>query len=222
VVGERRIVGWLPLALPVATIAVLLVSAVTLVVAAGAWAEARRLLVAGLETVLPLTIGLATAVVVAGDPGVELQLSLATPYRVTVLRRVVLVTGAGCAAALSATAVLAASGLLPGVSTAGFVLLWAAPVAWFAAAGTVAGAGLGRAAGGGLLSAVWLVQQVGGGLLAARPWTRPLWMFVTTQAGRTPDWVVNRAALLVQAAVLTGAAWVLLRRNDRLLQEATT
>jgi len=214
---EARIIGWLSLAMPAVTVALAALSALTLALGGDAWGEARRLLLAALETVLPLAAGVATAAAVAGDRAVELQLSLGTPYRRTVATRAALVAVASGLAGLTVTGLLALAGLLPLAATGAFVLLWAAPLLWFVAAGAGAGLLLGRAAGGTLLAAVWLAQQLAGDQLAARAWTRPLWLFATSHAGRLPGWGANRTALLVQAAVLAAVAWVLLRRNDRLL-----
>lgn len=214
---EARIVGRALIALPLLLLTGLLVIAAARVLA-GSWEQARTVMLAGLESGVPLAAGIGAAVAVTAERSIELQLSLRTPYRSTVLRRVSLPAASAVAAGLLGALPLAAVGALPSAGAAvAYTLLWAAPLAWFLGGGAVLGLLAGRTAGTGLLIALWWAHHVLPIVFRARTGLRPLWLFLTTHQGLTVEWPLNRAALLVQAVLLALVARWLLSRPDRLL-----
>lgn len=219
---ESRIVGRGVAGLPLALLALFLAVA-TARALDGAWAQARTVVLWGLESGVPLAAGVGAAVAVTAERSMELQLSLGTPYRRTVLRRVGLVATAAAAAGLLGVLLLTAVGALPTPgAAAASALLWAAPLAWLLSAGAVLGLLAGRTAGIGLLVALWWAHHVLPLLLPGRAGLRPLWLLLTITQGRTVDWTLNRASLLLQAVLLALTARLLLARNDRLLQGDAT
>lgn len=216
-----RRAGWTALlAPPIATGALVLVALLDPGATGGTTA---RNLLAALEMALPLAVGVGAASLVGRDPAVELQLTVRTAYRATLLRRLAVTLGwAGLIAVL----------VVAGLVTTGWwarwpeshgpfagQLVWLAPTLGLGGLGFLAGAAFrGPAAAGGLVAAVWLLQQVFAGLMQDRTGTRMLYLFATTRGAVPEQWTANRLTLVATALAMCGLAWLLLGRTERLLR----
>lgn len=180
--------------------------------------QVDRLLLTGLEAVLPLAVSVAAATVVARDGCRELQLSLPARYAGTLGLRLG-VLAAWCAGVAVASWVgLWAAGRWSGPAGAAGLLVWLAPGAWLAAlAVVVVLIGRSVAVATTVVGAVWLLEQLLAMQMLAHPWGRHLFLFLTTRVGHTDGWLANRWWLLVTAGALAGLAAALLARPDRLL-----
>jgi hypothetical protein len=175
-----------------------------------------------LELALPLAAGVGAASLVGRDPAVELQLTLPTAYRATILRR--LAAGTGWVALIGVTVVLGAVATgwwdrWPGAHTplAG-QLTWLAPTAFVAGLGLLIGALAGNSAlAASVVAMVWIFHLAATGPLQNHQWSRQVYLFATTRGSPELDWTANRLTLLAAGAVMTGAAWLLLGRPARLL-----
>jgi hypothetical protein len=174
-----------------------------------------------LEMAIPLIAGVSAASLVGRDPAVELQLTLPTPYRGTLLRRCVAIVAASCVLAIGVSGALMASGWWARWPRTHGILLgqltWAAPVCSLAGLGLLAGAVLrAPAAAATVVAAPWLIEQLLPDQVQAHHWSRLLYLFATTQ-GRDADWTANRFTLLATSMLLIAGAWLLLGRGERLL-----
>ncbi|WP_030442343.1 hypothetical protein [Actinoplanes subtropicus] len=169
-----------------------------------------------LEMAIPLAVGIGTGSLVGRDPALELQLTLPTRYRTTLLRRTAVAVGMGALVASVVSELLVATGWWQRWprATGGWPgqLTWLAPTLALAAVGLLAAALLrAPAAAAAVVAGLWLFEQV------APDWVpSPLLLFATTRPF-TGDWTVNRIVLLASAAVLLAAAWPLLGRAQWLL-----
>lgn len=206
---------------PVALIGAVLVLAVVLVSGSEPQTTVSRLLVAGFEAGLPLAAGVGAAALVNRDPAVELQLSLAAPYRSTVLRRLALTVVWSGVLAAAGTGVLLAVGWWPALYRgAASVLVWLSPLLWLSALGAFLAVLLrSSAAASGLVAGVWSVEQLFADLFAAHPLLQAIYLFPTTRLPGMPAWSTNRVVLLATAAVLLLGLCALLSRPHRLLVE---
>lgn len=212
---EVRRAGWTALLTPpVATAALVLLALLD-----GGGAEDRNLL-AALEMALPLAAGVGAASLVGRDPAAELQLTMPTSYRSTLLRRLAVTLGWAALLAVVVVGVLVTAGWLPeDRDVLSGQLIWLAPTVWLGGLGFLAGAALrSPAAAGGLVTTWWIVQQVFPGLLQGRDWSRPLFLFATMRGAAPQDWAANRLTLVTTSLVLGGLGWVLLGRVERLLR----
>jgi hypothetical protein len=212
---EVRRAGWTALLTPpVATAALVLLALLD-----GGGAEDRNLL-AALEMALPLAAGVGAASLVGRDQAVELQLTMPTSYRSTLLRRLTVTLGWTALLAVLVVGVLVTAGWLPeDRDVRSGQLIWLAPTVWLGGLGFLAGAAFrSPAAAAGLVTTWWIVQQVFPGLLQGRDWSRPLFLFATTRGAAPEDWTANRLTLVTTAAVLGGLGWLLLGRVERLLR----
>jgi hypothetical protein len=219
---EARRAGWAALLGP--PIVVALCVAVLLADRPSNDATTARILLGVLEMGVPLAVGVGCASLVGRDPAAELQLTMPTQYRVTLLRRLALTLGWGSAVAAAGAAVLLATGWWerwPGNhGTYAGQLTWLAPVAALGALGFAAGAVFrGPAGAGAVVTAVWTLQQVFAELAQDHDLARLLYLFATTRGTVPGDWTANRLALLGLAAVLAVLALVLLGRSERLIGE---
>jgi len=219
---EVRRAGWAALLTPpVATAALVLVALLD----GGADTDrtTARNLIAALEMAMPLAAGVGAASLVGRDPAVELQLTVPTSYRSTLLRRLVVTLGWAALLAVLVVAGLAATGWWerwPG--THGVVagqLVWLSPTLCLGGLGFLAGAAFrGPAAAGGLITTLWLLDQVLASALQEQYWQRLLYLFATTRGAVPGDWAANRFTLLVAALAFGAVAWLLLGRGERLLR----
>ncbi len=178
-----------------------------------------RMMVAWVEAGLPLAAGIGAASLAGRDAALEMQLSMPTSYRSTLLRRLTVTVGWPALLALAGSAVLLPTGWWP-VAPAGAesLLVWAAPLFFLAALGAFLAVWLrSAAAASGLIGGLWLMELVLGLLFAAAPVLRWFYLFPTTVLGSMPGWPTNRVVLLAAAAVLLAGTAALLSRPDRLL-----
>lgn len=216
---EGRRLGPMGLAMPPLVLALFVGGAGLM--AAGGEPSRRigRLLVAGLELGLPLAAGFVAATLVSHDVAVEVQLTLPTRYRATLIRRLALLTGWTGAIAVAASVAMLAGGLwvVPGSFLLG-QLAWFAPLVWFVAVGAaLALLFRGRAASAGILAGVWVVQNLFAGIFAEARWGQPWFLFATTHVPGADFWLANRLALIGAAGLLVCGAWWLLHGEEALL-----
>ena len=175
-----------------------------------------------LELALPLAAGVGAASLVGRDPAVELQLTLPTAYRATILRRLAASTGWVAVTAVTVVLGAVATGWWdrwPGAHTplAG-QLTWLAPTAFMAGLGLLVGALAGNAAlAASTVAMMWTFHLAATGPLQTHQWSRQLYLFATTRGSPELDWTANRLTLLAAGAGMSAAAWLLLRRPVRLL-----
>ncbi|ACZ84168.1 hypothetical protein [Streptosporangium roseum] len=179
-------------------------------------------LLGAVETGIPLLTGTAAASLIGRDRAVELQLTLPTGYRSTLLRRLAVTAGWSCLCALAASALLTVTGwwdLMPGVP-GGLTgqLTWLSPMLWLSALGLLAAVALRSAsAAAAVVGAVWVFGQVFHGVLQANPVSRSLALFATTYGTPPGEWLPNRLTLLSTAPLFLAAAWLLLGAAERTL-----
>jgi hypothetical protein len=175
-------------------------------------------LMAALEAAIPLATGVAAGSVVGRDPALELQLSLPSRYRVTLLRRFAVAVGGGCLVALALAGGMLVTGWWPpGHGVLLGQLAWLAPALWLAGLGLVAAALRSPAAAATLLVALWICEQLMTRDIQAHRWSRLLYLFATSQ-GRVPsEWTANRLTLLATSLLMVWAGWLLLGDGERML-----
>jgi hypothetical protein len=221
---EVRRAGWAAaLAPPLVAAVVVLLAVVDSAEGGGQRGAVIRNLFATLEMGLPLVAGIGAASLVGRDPAAELQLTVPTPYRATLLRRLAVVVGWTVPAALLITAaLLVADGWGDRPQAHGAVvgqLVWLAPTLWLAAVGFLAGAVFrGPAAAGGLVAVLWILEQVFPGAVQDHGWSRMLYLFATIRGAVPADWTANRLTLVTTAIVLGLAGWLLLGGIERLVR----
>jgi hypothetical protein len=180
-----------------------------------------RLLTAALELGVPFAAGLAAAHVVVAEPAAELQFSLRTRYRGTLVRRIVLLAACYSLFSLAWAGALWLAGLwtVPGPFLKG-QLGWLAPLLWFVGAGALLATLLrARAASGAILGGVWLFENLFGGLMVEREWARPFFLFATTYTPGADYWLTNRLALIATALVALAAVWIIASNPESLWRE---
>jgi hypothetical protein len=219
---EARRAGWAALIGP--PIAVALGVSAALANPEPGDARTARILLGALEMGVPLAAGVGCASLVGRDPAVELQLAAATPYRVTLLRRVAVTLGwAAVLAGVTAVVLIATGWWARWPDNHGpFAgqLTWAAPILGLGAVGFAAGAVFrSPAAAGALVTTLWTVQQFFAELAQQHLPGRLLYLFATTRGAVPGDWTENRLALLGAAATLGALALVVLARSERLIGE---
>jgi hypothetical protein len=224
---EARRAGWVALLPPLLAAGILVPVAVDGAIRLNYPSRGTALVLQSLlELALPLAAGLGAASLVGRDPAVELQLTLPTAYRTTILRRLVVVTGLVAVIALTTALAMVASGwwhrwpsahdALPGQLT------WLAPTLCLAGLGLLAGAlSASPPAAASVVVAVWFFDLAAAGLLQQHRWSRLLYLFATTRGTVEDDWTANRLTLLAAGAAMTAAGWLLLRRPSRLLTKET-
>jgi hypothetical protein len=220
---ELRRAGWAALlAPPVAAGTVLLVAVDGAARLHQPSRDTAHLLQSLLEMALPLAAGAGAASLVGRDPAIELQFTLPTAYRTTVLRRLVVTTGWVAAIALAVAASMVASGWWhrwPEAHPAlAGQLTWLAPTLCLAGLGLLAGALSGSpAVASTVVASLWLFEYAAAGLLQEHRWSRLLYLFATTRGTVDRDWTANRLTLVAAGVAMTTAGWLLLRRPSRLL-----
>lgn len=217
---ERRHTGWTALLAPPTTVAAIILLAV-LNPQSTDTATARTLLSA-LEMGVPLAAGIGAAALVGRDPAVELHLSLPTPYRVTLVRRLVITLGwAAVVALLVAGALLVTGWWARWPANHGPLvgqLTWLAPTCCLGAIGFLAAVALrGPGAAGGVVATLWIFEQIFADVVQEDRWSRLLYPFATTRGAVAADWAENRITLMTVALVLAVLAWLLLGRTERLV-----
>jgi hypothetical protein len=182
-------------------------------------ATLSQILTQSMELLFPLAAGLIAATVVAADPGVEWQLTMPTPYRLTVSRRLGLVIGWSSIVALANIVVLRSVGRWTVPEE--FVisqLTWLAPLlAWTALGSALSLLLRNRSASAGVLGGIFIIEIVLHDAFLAHAWSRPWYMFATSFAPGAGFWLANRLALIGLSMALYGAALLLLGMSEMLL-----
>jgi hypothetical protein len=206
---EARRAGWPAPAGPVAMASLAIAGAVLAERSGTPDQNVSRLLLTGLEALIPLAAGMATVTAGAVDRCRELQLASPMSYAATLGRRLAVVVAASAAVAVLYSAVLKVTGWWSGPELPAGLMVWAAPLVWFTGLGSLV-AVLGRSVvfATSALGAVWVTEQGFGHLMYGNDWTRPLFLFMTTRVGTEDGWTVNRAALLGSGALMLAAAFL--------------
>jgi len=214
--GEAQILGMTAFLIPALTAVSLIGFAALLRARAVNPDFVNTLLVATLEACLPLAAGVVLTTAAAKDDAIEMQLSLATPYRNTVARRVALILCWVIATEFAATVVIGV--LFPSALTKSgldVILLWLAPTLWLAAIGVLLALFLhSRATTVAMLGVVWVVQLAFHGYFASYEWTRPWFLFATLYTPDATYWQLNRLELIVTAIVGLAVSWMYLRNSE--------
>ena len=185
-------------------------------------ARVGRFLLVGLEALLPLATAITAVTLVARESCRELHLSLPSRHAGTVGRRLAVLAAWAALAAVGFSIVVWATGWWTGPSALESPLIWIAPGLSLTAIGVlVAVAFRSVALGSGVVSALWLFQQLMAPLILGKSWSRPFFLFATTRATLpADDWLVNRITLIASGALLAVAvAVVLVLRPDWMLSE---
>nr|MDT0659173.1 hypothetical protein [Micromonospora sp. DSM 115978] len=219
---ELRRAGWAALLGP--PIAVALGVAAALANPLPGQTSTARILLGALEMAIPLGAAVACASLVGRDPAAELQLAAATPYRVTLLRRVVVTLGWTAAVAVLMATVLIVTGWWARWPANHGILLgqltWVAPTLGLSGLGFAAGAVFrSPATAGALVTTVWAIQQFAADLAQQHRPGRLLYLFATTRGAAPQDWTANRLVLLGVGAALIALALLVLGRSERLIGE---
>src|SRR6266511_2753538 len=220
---EVRRAGWAALLAPLAAAVGLAVLAVDGAIRLDQPDQSTALVLQSLlELALPLAAGMGAANLVGRDPAVELQLTLPTAYRSTILRRLLVTAGWVALVALTTAAFMVASGWWhrwPEAHPAlAGQLTWLAPNLCLTGLGLLAGALSGSPAVASIVVAsLWVFEYAAVGQLQEHRWSRLLYLFATTRGTVDKDWTANRLTLLAAGVAMTAAGWLLLRRPSRLL-----
>jgi hypothetical protein len=201
-----------------------------------------RFLLAGIEMILPIAVGVVVGNVALQDPALELQLTMPRQYDRTAIQRLLLILGWTTCIALLSSLVLSLLNLayMPAilktwVPLAAFLtmqLAWLAPLFWCAGIGLcialLTGSWTGSSA---MLGGIWLVEIIFKDYIVLTPWLRPLLLFPTTlllfpipgisQADFDRYWLNTRFEVLATGLVLLLIGWLLLRNTEGLLKGAS-
>jgi len=194
--------------------------------------KTTSLFTACLEMFLPLAAGIFVTTICGHDPAIELQLTLPTLYRRTVLYRLIIIGLWTACVAMIASASLQWAGLakmLPIepswpqlVKFAARQLLWFAPLLWFLAISLFLALLLrSRSAGTALLGGIWIAENIMYGLLIGTSWLHPVFLFATTltpASTLSPFWLANRVELIGTAVVFLLIGWLQLRQTEAFVQ----
>jgi hypothetical protein len=191
----------------------------------GGWLDLRgtvdhgfiaSLLTAALEASVPLAAGVLAATIAGRDDALELQLTVATPYRRTARRRIGLLLL--WTALVEAATMLGIEAFLPWAAPRQgieYVLMWAAPLLWLTGVGALLALLLrSRATAGAGLGVVWIAQLALHGYFLTSDWLRPWFLFTTLFSADASFWWANRLELLLAAVVFFAAAWYYLRNAE--------
>ena len=216
---ETKVVGAVALLAPVLVAGCVALFIVVMALAGANGSAFGKVLTRTTELFFPLVMGMVAAHVVATDPGIEWQLTMPTPYRLTIFRRLaVLLVWAAVVALLYVIGVrLVGRWFVP----EGFVmaqLTWLSPMLAFAALGALLALLMrNRSASAALVGSVWIMAIVLHDQLLSYGWARPWFPFATTYAAGADFWLANRLTLIGIALVLAGAAAALLGHSEGLL-----
>ncbi len=219
---EARRAGWAALLGP--PVAVALGASLVLAAPPSSDTSTARILLGILEMAVPLAAGVGCASLVGRDPATEVQLAVSTPYRFTLLRRLVVTLGwAAVVAALTAVVLIVTGWWERWPANHGAFagqLTWLAPTLGLGAVGFAAGAVFrGPGAAGAVVTSLWTFQQIFAGPAQQSYPGRLLYLFATTRGTVPGDWAANRLTLIGVAAALVALALVVLDRAERLIGE---
>lgn len=192
----------------------------------------QRILSAGMEMLLPLSLGLTVAWIVSSDHGLELQLTMPSSYNRTLLRRLVLTSIPACCVALISSTIIFVAGLsnMPhpssslstGLKFLTSQLVWFPSLLWYLAAGVgTAIAFRSHAASTASLAGFWLIQVLFKNVFVLTPVLVTIFLFPTTLFPQVDfhQWLSNRFLVLATATILCIVDWILLLRPLRLLKD---
>jgi hypothetical protein len=216
---EVRVIGPGALLAPLLVVGCVALFVGFMVVAGEAPSAYGKVLTRTTELFFPLIMGMVTAHVVGGDAGIEWQLTLPMPYRVTVVRRVgLLLVWAAAVALCDATTIKLAGQWVVPEQFAVAQLTWLSPLLAFSALGALLVLLLrNRSASAACVGGVWIIAIVLHETLLTQAWGRLWFPFATTYAAGADFWLANRLTLLGIACLLAGAAAALLGRSEELL-----
>ena len=175
-----------------------------------------QLVTAIFEACLPLTAGILLSAVAPHDDAIEVQLTLARPYRFIALSRFALLL---CWTVLvEALAALALRGTLPWVFAGPHMaqpLTWLAPTLWLAATGILLALLMrNRSSSVAVLGCIWVCQLVFHGYFAFYGWAQAWFLFATLFVPNASFWLANRIELIVTAAGLALLVWGYLHNSE--------
>jgi hypothetical protein len=216
---EMRELGVIALLTPLFVVAGIALIAGMMTLGGAQSEQIANVLTRSMEILYPLAAGMVAATIVAADPGVEWQLTMPTPYRVTFFRRLMIVLLWSALVAFGDALVLRIIGRW--VVPKPFLisqLMWLSPMLSFAALGALLALLVrNRSASAGLVGGIWIVEALFHGYLLDRVWARPWFSFATTWAAGANFWLANRLTLIGLAAVLFLGAAALLQQSEMLL-----
>lgn len=226
---ELRIIGEWVLLIPLLSMGCFALLAAILTILHVDHLRIAQVLTASLEMILPLVAGLQVATIGSQDAAIELQLTLSSKYRFTVLLRIGLIVGwIACVALFSSVfiyhlkylripAQLSTLSVLPQFLTG--QLTWMAPLLWFVALGFCLALLIrSRSASGAILGGIWIIEAIFYGYFELIVWLKPIFLFPTTLAPSINFWLPNRLELLGIALVFLVLGWLLLYNTEALLQ----
>lgn len=213
---EVRIIGPLLFAIPLLVALALTGFATLLDIRHVSRDFTTQLVIASLEAMLPLTAGILLSTVAPHDDAIEVQLTLARPYRFTAISRFILLL---CWTMLvEGLAVVALQRTLPWVFTGAHMtqqLTWLAPMLWLAASGILLALLMrNRSSSVAVLGCIWVCQLVFHGYFALYGWTQPWFLFATLFTPSASFWLANRIELIATAAGLALLAWAYLHNTE--------
>lgn len=180
--------------------------------------QAPTIALAVLEGVLPLTTAVLGGLLVVQDPARELLYTAPWPLWRTLLERMALLVGAMTTGAVAILLLLPAFGIpWTGWSASPAALLvWLCPaVAWLGVTALLGALLRSATATIGLVAFLWFalfkIHDSITPLLAGRV----LFPLLTVYLPDSPDWPLNRLALLVMGLVALGGALLLVRNSER-------
>lgn len=216
---ETRELGVIALLTPLFVVAGVALFAGMMTLGGAQSEQVAKVLTRSMEILFPLVAGTVAATVVASDPGVEWQLTMPTPYRVTVFRRLAIVLVWSALMAFGDVAVLRIIGRW--IVPKPFIvsqLMWLAPMLSFAALGALLALLVrNRSASAGLVGGIWIIEILLHGYLLDQGWARPWFAFATTWGAGEPFWLSNRLTLIGLACVLFIGVAALLEHREMLL-----
>lgn len=176
---EFRRIGKIGLMTPLLIVAGFGIVAVPMALLGREKGQIANLLSSVPEVYLPIAAGLAAAAIVAREPALDLHLTLRTHYRTTALRRLALLVGWTALASVLWASVLQILGLWTWPEPFLVAQLgWLVPLLWFVSAAALLALLLrSQVASGAILGAVWLFQNLLGGLMLTLDWLRPFYLF---------------------------------------------
>lgn len=201
-----------------------------------------RMLLGGIEMMLPIAVGAVIGAAVAQDPALELQLTLIRKYHRTGILRLLCVLVLAIVLALIYSNSLAALHMLymplfmqkwsPLAVWVQIQLLWLAPLLWCLSAGFCFALLLqSRTASVALLGGIWIAEIVFKDFIVSNVWMRPLLLFPMTlvdypatnasQADYTTYFFNTRLDLIAMAAVFFCLGWLLLHSTEHMLKGMT-
>ena len=201
----------------------------------------ERFLLAGIEMILPIAIGVVVGNVAIQDPALELQLTMPCHYDQTALQRLLLIIGWTVCIAVVDSLILSLLGLAyipdvlktwsPFASFFTLQLAWLAPLLWCASV-SLCSALLTRSwtSSAAMLGGIWIAEIIFKDYIALTSWLRPVLLFPTTlliftipgisQADFNMYWLDTRFEVLATGLILLPLGWLLLCNSEGLLRGA--